>query len=161
MEDVLVVLQLLDDGCQRRVDFAAEGVPVFQETDRNDVLLGLDIEQVVDGNRQVVAPDVMVVDGDCDVFLLLGRIAQQRLHAVAQAPVVLEADGQCGDDDADDERPSQKQQEELDRDGAMEDKREQQEIAEGNEQDEPEDQAALMPDAPRLDASDEGSDDGK
>ena len=114
------------------------------------ILLRFDIEQVVDGNRKVVATHVVVADGDGDVFLLLGRVAQQLLHAVAQVPVVVDDDGQRGNDNPDNHRPIQESEEEPNRDGVLEYKREQDEIADGNKQNQPEHRQRLMPDTPGL-----------
>jgi hypothetical protein len=44
-----------------------------------------------------------------DVFLLFRRITQQLFHPVSQTSVVINADGQYGHDDTDDERPIEEQ----------------------------------------------------
>ena len=121
LEDVLVVLQLVNDGRQRGMNFRGCRLPVFRMAYRNVVLLRLDVKQAVDGNSEVVPPDVVIVDGDCYVLLLLRRVAQQGLHPLSQAQVILEADGQCGDDNPDDQRPVQENEEQLERDGITED----------------------------------------
>ena len=94
----------------------------------------------------------MVADGDGDILLLLGRVAQQLLHAVAQVPVVVDDDGQRGNDSPDNHRPIQESEEEPERDGVLENKREQDEIADGNKQNQSEHGECLMPDAPGFDA---------
>ena len=132
LEDVIVVFQLFGNSGQRGVNLRVLRLPILHETHRNIVLLCFDIEQVVDGNRKVVATHVVVADGDRDVFLLLGRVAQKLLHAVAQVPVVVDDDGQRGNDNPDNHRPIQESEEEPERDGVLEYKREQDEIADGN-----------------------------
>ena len=56
--------------------FNTDRLFVFDVTHRDVVFLGLDIQQVVDGDGKVVAPDVGIVDGNADVFLFLRRVAE-------------------------------------------------------------------------------------
>ena len=160
LEDVLVVLQLVNDGRQRRMNFRSCRLPVFRMADRNVVLLRLDIKQAVDWNCEVVSPDVVVVDGDRYVLLLLRRVAQQGLHPFSQAQVILEADGQCGDDNPDDQCPIQENEEQLERDGITEDEWGQEEVADGDKEYQSENGACVMPDAPRLDVRVQRPDNG-
>ena len=91
------------------------------------------------------------MDGNRDVLLFLRRIAQQRFHSLSQASVVLNPNGQYSHDNADNQRPIQKEKEDSDRDGIMEGIGEQEEVAEGNEEYQSEHNTPLMPDAPRFD----------
>lgn len=128
---------------------------INQITDRDIVLLRLDIKQIVDGNREVVPSDVRIVDGDRDVLLFLRRVVQQRFHSLSQASVVLNPNGQHGHDDTDNQRPIQEEEEDPDSDGTMEGIREQEEVAEGNEEYQSEHDTPLMPDAPRFDMTEQ------
>lgn len=152
LEDVLVALQLLDNGAQSGMHFDGDGVAAFQIAHGNVVLPGFHIEQVVDGKDEVVATNVGVVDGDDDVLLLFCRVAEQRLHLLFQKLMVIQADGSRCDEDADKNGPIQKHQEDRQGDGKMEDKGECQEIAHAYEENQTKNRTTLMPDAPGLDA---------
>lgn len=93
LEDVTIVLQLFNHGGQRRVNLYGCHPIINQITNRDIILLGLNIKQIVNGNREIVPSDVRIVDGDRDVLLLLRRIAQQRFHPLSQASVVLNPNG--------------------------------------------------------------------
>ena len=138
LEDVLIIFQFLNHSRQCSVKFGAHRLVVFQIADRDIVLLRLDIQQVVDGNREIVSPDSGVVDGDADVFLLLRRVAQQRLHFFSQKPVVPCDDRHSRHEETDHQRPVQEQEKCLKGDRNMKEERERQEVAYGNEEDQAE-----------------------
>ena len=151
LKHVVVVFQRGCHGCQRGVYRHGCRHIVFHETDGHIVFLCLDVKQIVDGNSEVVAPNGCAADGDGDVALLFCRLVEQFFHALSQATVVVNANRQRGEDDADNQRPIQKEKECGSGDGAMGDGREQKEVAEGNEKDQSKDGTTLMPYAPRRD----------
>ena len=150
-EDVFIILQVFHHGGQRGVYFLLHRLAVFQVADADIVLAGLDIQQVVDGYAEVVSTDVGVMDGDKDVFLLLRGIAQQSLHFSPQETVVVDADGGCGNENTDGQRPIQERDENAEGDGITEDKGEKDAIADGDEKQQAKYGKPLMPDAPGFD----------
>jgi hypothetical protein len=90
------------------------------------------------------------VDGYRYILLLLSRIAQQSLHPVSQASVILDANRQRGYDDANDHRPIQELEENDSGDRIMENKGEQKEIADGDEEYQSKYGTSIMPNAPGL-----------
>ena len=150
LEDILVFFQLLNHGGQRRMELHACWLSIFQITDGNIVLLCLDIKQTVDGNREVIPSNICIVDGYRYILLLLSRVAQQFLHPVSQASVILDANRQRGYDDTNDHRPIQELEENLSGDRIMENKGEQKEIADGDEEYQSKYGTSIMPNAPGL-----------
>ena len=126
---------------------------VFHIADGDVILLSLDIEQAVYEDCKVVSSDVCVMDGYRYVLLLLCRITQQLFHSFSQSSVVVNTDGRHGHKDAYNQCPIQEHTEEWDGDGIMENKREQEEIADGDKEYQPEHSASLMPNAPGFDMS--------
>ena len=76
LEDIIIVLEFFCHGSQRRVNLHIGGFGVFQITDRNVILLRLDVEQAIDGNREVVTTDIGIMDGYQDILLLFSRVVQ-------------------------------------------------------------------------------------
>jgi len=109
LEDIFVVLQLFNNSSQGCMNLHARRLVFFQIANGDIVLLRLDKKQVVNGNRKVVSSDICIVNSYRDVFLLFRRITQQFFHPVSQTSVVINANGQYGHDDTDDERPIEEQ----------------------------------------------------
>ena len=132
LEDVLVLSELVDHGRQCGVNLDAGGMVVAKIAYRDIILLRLDIQQMIDGDGEVVATHIGVVNGDGDVALLVGGVVEQVLHSLAQTTVVVNADGQHGHNEADNERPLQKHEKHAGRDGIVEEGGEREEIADGD-----------------------------
>lgn len=77
LEDVAVGLQVVEHGRQRGVELRALGMAVLAVADHHIVLLSFNVQQVVDGELQVVSPDAVVLDGNGDTFLLCCRLVEQ------------------------------------------------------------------------------------
>ena len=85
------------------------------------ILLRFDIEQTVDGNHEVIPPDIVIMNGYHDALLFLRCVTQQRLHPLFQASVIFDADRECCNDNAYNDCPIQEDEEQLERDGITED----------------------------------------
>ena len=153
LEDVVVFLQIFDHSHQCRMYFREGGFVIVQVTDRDVVLLRLDIQQAVDGDAEIVASHIIIVDGDADVFLLLRRVAEQCFHLFSQKPVVFDADGHDCHEKTNDQCPIQEDKENGECDGEFEDIGEHEEVADGYKQYQPKHRTSFVPDAPRFDAT--------
>ena len=90
------------------------------------------------------------MDGDANVFLLLRGLVEQCLHIVFQKPIVLYDDGNNRNEDADDKRPIQEQEEELEIVGRMKDDAYREEIAYGDEECQTDKGTGMVPYTPGL-----------
>lgn len=150
LEDILIFFQFLHHGGQRGMKFHGRGLSILHIANRDVVFLGLDIQQAVDGNTEVVSPDAAVMDGDANVFLLLRGLVEQRLHIVFQKPIILYDDGNNRNEDADDKRPIQEQEEKLKIEGRIEDDAYREEIADSDEEYQSDNDTGMMPYTPGL-----------
>ena len=114
------------------------------------VFLRLDVQEVVDTDMDIIAPDSGVMDGDHDVFLFVGILVQQHLQPVAKVVLVVARRRNNCDNSSYQQSPVQESEQVAQHYRQLEQYDDREEIACADEKVQGYDGQHMMPDPPGL-----------